>query len=128
MTLNTAVASEPKTKNVLKYEINSAKLKSVKLNKAHQIKFTLENNAEEFLVDIKDLLQYPAYKILTDASRFTNAYFDNYLIFWNLDCDIHINQLLNLNQINLRSNENQWVSAKKKSYYEYAISNWRYSD
>lgn len=104
-----------------------AKLKSVQLNKDYQIKFTLNGADGEFLFDMKNLLKYPAYNKLTDISLFINAAFDDDLIFWNLDCDIHLNQLLSTSYPYSEQNLTAWVAAKRKSYYEYAINNWTFN-
>jgi hypothetical protein len=101
------------------------KLKNVMLNKQYQIHFTLDNN-ETFILDITDLLKYPAYKELNNLSVFLSASFDDDLIFWNLGCDIHIDQLLLDSHPYIKQKKESWIPVNKKSYYEYAINNWAF--
>ena len=100
------------------------KLISVKLNKDHQIKFTLNNSSSEFLFDMKPLISYPIYNALADISLFYSASFDDDIIFWNSLCDIHIDQLIVMSVSYLDSKNLRWISATKKSYYEYAVNHW----
>lgn len=104
-----------------------AKLEDVKLNKEYQIKFTLSNEAGEFVFDMKDLLKYPAYKKLADVNVFLNASFDDDIIFWSCDCDMHIDQLLSMSVLYSLRSVVEWISAKKKSYYEYVVNHWEYA-
>ena len=101
------------------------KLKTVMLNKDYHILFTLDDN-RQFIFNFKNSLDYPAYNKLNDTTIFLSACFDKDIIFWDLDCDIHIDQLLSNSIAYTNTKNDHWIPATQKSFYEYTLNNWSF--
>lgn len=104
-------------------------LKSVELNDKYQIRFSLIGKKDEYIVDFKAYLCYIAYAELSQVALFLSAKFDSDIIFWDLDIDIHIDQLLEMSKPYREdiANKHHWRKLKKTSYYQYTLNNWSFA-
>lgn len=73
--------------------MQAAKIIKATANKDWTVIIDLDNNTK-ILLDIKDFLQYPVYKKLSNLAFFLCVKHDNSMIYWDDSCDFHIDQIL----------------------------------